>query len=264
MKKFYKYLLVMVLPVFFIYFSFPSGSPGGKTGSIGDNGETCVECHSSFDVISKTGWITTDIPDVGYTPGETYTITATGEHEMVVNFGFELTAENEDGDKTGMFTITDESETKLTNNNNAVTHTSSGIMPDGDSKTWSMEWTAPTESTGNIIFYAAFNAGNGAVGSNGDQIYTTSLNVKQATVGTGEELLAKQLLVYPNPSADFINLELPQGSEYRIIDVAGHVMMTKLGSSTKERLDVSAFKNGIYFIQVMHDDNAATMRFLKN
>lgn len=264
MRKFYKYLLVMVLPVFFIYFSFPSGSPGGKTGSIGDGGETCHGCHSSFDVIAQANWIDSDIPDVGYTPGETYTITATGTHDMVVNFGFELTAENDVGDKSGTLTVTDETRTKFTNNDQAITHTANGITPEGNMNSWTMEWTAPNTGVGDIIFYAAFNAGNGADGNSGDQIYTSTLNVKQSTVGTGEDLLAKQLRVYPNPSTDFINLELPEGANYKIIDAAGRLMMADEKSRSTERIDISGLQQGIYFVQVLHEDNAATMRFLKN
>lgn len=94
-------------------------------------------------------WITSTIPQTGYIPGETYTITTTGVYSGVAKFGFELTAE--DGySKVGSFTITNAAGTKLTNSNNAVTHTSAGSTPSGDETSWSFDWTAPSEGTGDV------------------------------------------------------------------------------------------------------------------
>lgn len=179
MKPIYKIPFVFLIPVVIILYANSTGSIGGRTGSPGDNNATCAECHSgSANAIS--GWITSDIPDEGYTPGQTYQITATGIHSGVVRFGFELTAENTSGDKVGTFTITDAVRTKFTNANQAVTHTFSGITPTGNTNTWSADWTAPATDIGQVRFYAAFNAANGDGGTGGDVIYTSNLFVNAA------------------------------------------------------------------------------------
>jgi hypothetical protein len=124
-------------------------------------------------------WITTDIPMTGYVPGTTYTITLTGTHSGVGKFGFELTAEDNANSKVGTFVITDATQTQLKNGGNAVTHTGAGTSPSGNAKTWTVDWTAPSAGTGDVGFYAAFNAANGNGNTAGDVVYTTSTFVME-------------------------------------------------------------------------------------
>jgi hypothetical protein len=173
MKKVFALLAIILVPVTFILLSNSSGSPGGRSGSIGDNGNTCTGCHSGT-ATSKIGWITTNVPTVGYTPGQTYTITATGTHPGVVKFGFELTVEDSQGNKVGTLQLAEPTRTKFTNGNHAVTHTSSGTTPSGSSNTWTVNWVAPSNVSGNIGIYAAFNAANGNGNTSGDVIYKSS------------------------------------------------------------------------------------------
>lgn len=359
MKRFYSFLSVLIIPLALILYSHSSGSIGGKTGSVGDGGTTCTQCHSDFNAQAQAGWITTNIPAEGYTPGETYTITATGTHDGVQKFGFELTAEDNIGTKRGTLTITDATRTKLTNGNKAVTHTQAGNTPSGNSNTWSMDWTAPAASFETIIFNAAYNAANGNGKTGGDKIYTSSLSVSEyipvpaitsvepdhaeqgwsgtiaiegentawedgvttimfkyhddnlitfsasniqvgsdneltcdvsilldqmigeydvmvdalvldmaftvdVVSGIGDDHLASLVNVFPNPARDFVNIDTPDGSEIRIVDMLGHELLRNEATNNNERLDVSGFESGIYFIQVIHEGNAATMRFMKN
>jgi hypothetical protein len=155
-----------------------NGSPGAKTGSPGDGGATCTDCHGGT-AQTVTGWITSNIPVTGYVPGQTYTITATATHTGAALFGFELTAENAANAKKGTFIITNAVETKLINANKAVTHTTNGTNPTGNGRTWNMNWTAPVAGTGAITFYAAFNAANGNGASTGDVIYKSSRTVSE-------------------------------------------------------------------------------------
>ena len=176
MKKSYPFLLVLVFPVALLIIANSSGSVGGKSGSPGDGGSTCTDCHAG-SATAVTGWINSNIPPEGYTPGTTYNITAVGNHTGVVLFGFELTAEDAQGNKVGTLTVTDPLQTQLTNSNAAITHTINGITPVGNMKTWNMGWTAPAEAMGEITFYAAFNAADGNGNTSGDVIYTSSLTV---------------------------------------------------------------------------------------
>lgn len=168
-------LLLFALPLTFVLYSYNSGSPGGKTGSMGDGGNTCTDCHSGTSQ-SQTGWITSDIPAEGFTAGDTYTITATGTHNGVVKFGFELTAEDSFGSKIGTLSLAEPTRTKFTNANKAVTHTAAGNTPSGNSNSWSMNWTAPDPAPSVVKFNAAFNAANGNGANTGDQIYTSVIS----------------------------------------------------------------------------------------
>jgi hypothetical protein len=173
MKKIYYLLAVLAVPTALILISSSTGSPGGRTGSVGDNGNTCTGCHIGT-ATNKIGWITTNVPLHGYTPGQTYTLTATGTHAGVVKFGFELTVEDSEGNKVGILQLTELTRTKFTNASHAVTHTAAGNIPNGNSNSWTMNWVAPSGIDGNIGIYAAFNAANGNGNTSGDKIYKCS------------------------------------------------------------------------------------------
>lgn len=178
MKYIYKFLLLItVLPGIFLIIASSSGSPGGSTGSPGDGNQTCTACHSGT-ALNQTGWISTNIPAEGYTPGVTYQVTLNSSHAGAARFGFELTAETSAGQKIGTFSITESNRTKLVNQSKAVTHTFNGTTPSGGGASWTMNWTAPAMSAGNITFYAAVNAANGNGGTGGDVIYRTSMSVQ--------------------------------------------------------------------------------------
>lgn len=180
MKPLYKVFAVLVsFPTILFLIASSSGSPGGRSGSPGDNNQTCTACHTGTAVV-QSGWISSNIPAAGYTPGSTYQITLNGTHSGVSKFGFELTAENGSGQKVGTFTITEAGRTKLTNQNKAVTHTSGGTAPSGGAVIWTMNWTAPATDIGQVRFYAALNAANGNGNTSGDVIYRTSLFVNAA------------------------------------------------------------------------------------
>lgn len=192
---------------------YHSGSPGGKTGSPGDGDATCTQCHTGT-ANTVTGWITSNIPGSGYIAGQTYTITASGTHSGVVYFGFELTAENTSNQKTGTFIITDPSQTKLVNNGKAVTHTQNGTNPSGNSKSWSMNWTAPGAGTGNVTFYAAFNAANGNGGTSGDVIYKSSLAVSEGSV-LDADFVGNPTTVCPGGTVQFTDLTIGDPTQWQ-------------------------------------------------
>ncbi len=174
MKKLYPFLFALATPLILLLMSYSSGSPGGRTGSPGDGGNTCTQCHGGT-ATNMMGWITSNVPSSGYVPGQTYTFTATGTHSGVQLFGFELTVETANGTKIGTLIITDPDRTQLANGGDAVTHTSGGTGPSGNSNSWSVDWTAPATAQGQIGIYAAFNAANGNGNTSGDVIYKSSL-----------------------------------------------------------------------------------------
>lgn len=184
MKAIYKLLaVIIVLPTILLLFANTSGSPGGRTGSPGDGNQTCTSCHSG-SAINQSGWINSNIPSAGYTPGQTYQISLTATHSGAALFGFELTSENSNGQKTGTFLITEPDRTKLVNQNRSVTHTSGGTTVSGSTTTWTVNWTAPPTDIGQVRFFAAVNAANGNGGTSGDVIYRTSLFVNAAAPAT--------------------------------------------------------------------------------
>lgn len=359
MKKFYKFVYVLIVPFALLLYSYNTGSPGGKTNSPGDDFNNCTECHTGNALQSQAGWITSNIPAEGYVAGQVYTITATGTDPAAVKMGFEITSEDSEHSKTGTFGILEPARTKFTNSNSAVTHTSGGIGASGGTNSWQMSWTAPSASTGQVTFYAAFNAANGNGNNSGDKIYASTYSVNpyvpnpqitsvdpnhgeqgwsgeitivgsettwlsgvfsvnfilhddmmvsfsgtdinvisnteltvnvdipaEQTIGlydvkvnalklenaftvdiasaVEEDLLSNAVQIYPNPSSAIVTLELPEKSSYKIMNVSGQILATHEETSVFEQIDISGYKTGIYFVQVIHGNNSVTKRIIKN
>jgi hypothetical protein len=189
--------------------TFSSGSPGNSTGSPGDNSATCRSCHGPGTAVFRAGLITSTIPASGYVPGTTYTITLSISETGRNKYGFELAAENTAKQNKGTFIITNTQQTRAISG--GVTHSTGGTSGTGGSKTWTVNWKAPAAGTGNVTFYAAFNAANGnGTDDSGDNIYTSSLPVQEA-VGSGlpEMPFQADVQLFPVPSADVLNVTAP-------------------------------------------------------
>ncbi len=226
-----------------------NGSMGGKSGSPGDSGTNCTQCHSGTP-IDASDWITSDVSGNGYIGGATYTFTATGTRAGVGKFGFELTAEDQSGNKTGTFAITNSTETKLTNGDAAVTHTGNGNTPTGDSKSWQFEWTAPEDISGNITFYAAFNAANGNGGTSGDVVYLSDITYGPDVTNITDP--GHESKLYPNPSTGLVNIEmsgLENVSHINIFNQSGQLIKQLDLSNSFSQIDLSDQGKGVYFVQ---------------
>src|SRR5829696_4706422 len=114
--------------------SSASGAVAGRTGSPGDGGLTCAisGCHLPGPAPAlMAGWITSNIPAGGYTPGNTYTITATATRPGHVRFGFQVSPQNITGTLLGTLIITNSTETQLVGANKYVTHKLAGTTGAG-------------------------------------------------------------------------------------------------------------------------------------
>ncbi|MEE2954064.1 MAG: choice-of-anchor V domain-containing protein [Bacteroidota bacterium] len=152
-----------------------SGSPGNMTGAPGEN--TCTACHSSFGLNTGTGTVslTSNIPASGYTPGSTYTVTATVSDSGINQFGFEAFG--------GDFLNINSSEMQSLAPNR-ITHTASGTQG-SDSKSWTFDWVTPIGNPGALTLYASFVAADYPIGNSGDHVYSTSLTVNEAVAVPG-------------------------------------------------------------------------------
>lgn len=229
---------------------YPDGSPGAKTGSPLD-GASCIECHSgteTFEVI----WLSSNIPETGWTPGETYSISANAIDTSAVKIGFELTAENE-SEKVGVFTISDSERTMLVNQNKAVTHTIDGNASTDGENSWDVTWTAPNDNMGDITFYAAFNAANGNGNTSGDVIYTSAIVYSQDNTTTDVSEINKiSLKIFPNPATNFVFVQSPSNIlEVKLIDLKGSRIKTFSNVNSKQsQLDIRDLNKGIYIARV--------------
>jgi hypothetical protein len=243
------------------------GSDPGYTGSPGDGNKSCTTCHGGI-ATPKDGWITSDIPEDGYIPGQTYTIKATNTVMGSTRFGFEVSPQKINGDMMGMIIITDTLRTKLVGDNKYITYRADGV--DGvDSNSWVFDWVAPQAGSGEVVFYGAFNANPGHKGADGTTLST--LKVKEAGSATGLAILSDRvsnLAVFPNPANDMVKIDFdlkkPSHVTVNISDINGkrliQVLKGKHSGNIRKEINVSELPQGIYLINIEVDGKSATQK----
>jgi hypothetical protein len=233
---------IIAVAIFFyptISNSNSTGSPGGKTGSPTDAGN-CKGCHTDAQT-GQGAEITTNIPSTGYTPGNTYTITAmlnlgvgSGDPK-----GFEVTCEeNATNTKAGLFGASDPTNTQLKNNGTAVTHTTTG----NSMNTWSFNWVAPIAGTGDITFYGAFIEADDPMGNQGDLFNEATLSINESVVNSTINLLKESDFTFNSVNK---TIEVIDNSDLSVFNLEGKLVL----SSNKKHTNLSHLPNGTYIIK---------------
>lgn len=161
--------------------SSPDGAPSGVSNDPSSGSANCTNCHSGTATIPATtvANITTNIPAAGYTPGVTYTITATVNYAGRTRFGFQVSPQNAAGTKLGTL-INTGNQTKLVGSGKYVTQTQAGNSGTG-TKTWTFNWVAPVAGTGTVTFYGSLMAANNNGGTSGDATYKVQTSVTESS-----------------------------------------------------------------------------------
>lgn len=237
-----------------------NGSPGDKTGSPGDGGATCTDCHSPGANFNLTPTITTNIPLTGYVFGTTYNVQVTAtSNGNEAGRGFELTAENNAGSSVGVYDLTGATGSpQIITSGGSVTHTNDLF------NSWSFDWTAPLVDEGIITFYTAVNAVNGS-GTSGDQVVTTTESVDSSTLSLSENnILAFD--IYPNPTKDYITIHLPDGvmdGSIEIFDFLGRAVITTKINRIDNKLNLNNLTAGMYIINLTSEEKTGIKIFVK-
>ena len=232
-------------------FSKLNGSPGAKTGSPLDN-NNCTACHSgTANTGSGTLSVNTNIDPVqGYIAGQTYSITVQIIQSSTNRFGFEITCEegNFGSAKTGSFGITDNTNTKFVNNNDAVTHKQAGTT----SNAWTMNWTAPQSGvSGGVVFYVSAIAANNNGNNNGDEVYTTSIPFPEAPSSISET--HNNITAFVNPISKDIMINAVEPihiSNLEVYDISAKLVYSKKEVLLPSAINVDLLNSGIYILNM--------------
>lgn len=166
-------------------------APIGYTGAPNEfSGRTCGSgggCHGGGTTF-QSEWITTTIPDCGYTAGETYTINVFVTSPGRTRFGFSFSPQFVGSSQLAGTIIAGEG-TQINGGGKYMSHTSAGTQQNGtNSRTWTFQWTAPAAGSGQVGLYAAMNATNSNNGTSGDIIFNSSVIVQEAQSVTATAL----------------------------------------------------------------------------
>ncbi|MDP9053338.1 MAG: hypothetical protein M3N93_03425 [Acidobacteriota bacterium] len=193
--------LFLLAAIPFIAQAYEYGPDPRYTGAPGDNKTACVSsgCHQGV-VNSGTGGVRIVLPNgTTYTPGQSMKLSVQITDAAKVKFGFEMTARlasNTSNGQAGDFTAGADGYTQVIcdvfgavkangslcptqNPVQFIEHTNSGYEASTKGGyTFTFTWTPPASGAGNVILYAAANAGPGdpAV-SSPTNVYTTNVTL---------------------------------------------------------------------------------------
>ncbi len=279
MKKFYH--LTFALGTAGMLFFAGIESDNGKAGATGSPGEqTCSQsnCHTGSTDNTMGGSVTltsTDLVNWEYTPGQTYTLTATVSQQGRSLFGIGLEALLPSGANAGTLTPGTGTTTKnatISGNSrkNIVHNMNAGATANAHSFTFT--WTAPATDVGAIAIYYAGNATNNNGAKTGDYIYNASQVVTPAGVSVSEQENSPfTFSFYPNPTTENItvnySLEESAKIQYVIYDLTGKKVQTESATrfpgAQQQSIDVNSLQAGTYLLSLNLNGNVITKRFVK-
>ena len=276
MKKhyFFKTLLLLIPISAFTLLSFSSGNGNPLSGSPGDGGNNCTQCHSG-STLDGTGVIslTSDIPAAGFIGGTSCTMNLKMKEGGINRFGFQTTAYGETTmGSTGAIAITDMTRTQLQSNAGSeyVTHTSAGSSGQADSASWSFAWT-PSANDNKVTFYVAGNAANDDGSTAGDKVYLSEFSLnRQFGVSLTPEKNIVSLKAFPSPASQNLFVSL----ESKVFGTANIVLLDLQGREVyryeddlqpgafSNIINVSTFPTGIYTLRVQMGEEVASRKVM--
>ena len=87
--------------------------------------------------------------------------------------------------------------------------------------------------------------------------YNYSVEIDLHTDGVGDTF-AENIVAYPNPVSDILNIDGEDISQVEIYNSLGQNVYTNSGVANGLRIDVSAFENGIYFVNIKKTNGEST------
>lgn len=214
--------------------------------------------------------ITTNVPGTGYIPGTEYSITITvdagGANGNV--FGFACSAAK-DGSTTptGGFSAADGTTLAKSGGAYMVHNTAAAGSGASDTHTFTVNWTAPASGTGDVKIFAAGNSGNGNGQNSGDQIYNSTLVVSEAPGAGLTEAIVSAFQLFPNPATESVTLNVPDqllDGTVRVLDMTGKTVFHTQLNMHQIAIDLTAFNQGAYIVEIQKDGKSYTSRLVKN
>ncbi|GAB5539915.1 MAG: hypothetical protein Salg2KO_20180 [Salibacteraceae bacterium] len=195
----------------------PASNGNRATGAPGDGSSTCQTCHSggSFGTVS----IDFELLDSSSNDTDTYIPGATYEIKVAVTasmgtpngYGFQMIClDKEQNAYDGWSNNSANSQLSTANGRAYVEH--DGIS---DTNVFTVEWTAPDSSAGDVRFYIGANAVNGNGTNSGDQAALRNIKIDIAeedeepidSTNSISTILTQPLKVFPNPTTGLLNID---------------------------------------------------------
>ena len=144
--------------------------------------------------------------------------------------------------------------------------------PDGDdltlTATSSDESVVTVSITGNVLTATEVGIGTTTIiitaddGNGASVVDQFTITVEELVTGLDDELISL-VNVYPNPSVDYIKIDVPEGNwSSTIYNSSGQLMTTTIQLESSNTIDVSRWEGGIYFLRISNENQYTTTKIL--
>jgi hypothetical protein len=161
--------------------AFDARPPLAHTGGFGE--PTCRECHFDGPAQPRGAVSLGGVPDE-YRPGSVYRLVVTIRDTTALKGGFQLAARvaagPHAGTQAGTLCATSARVTVATDSATRVQYASHAGAAKADSLEWELDWHAPAEDVGGVIFHVAANSANDDASMLGDAILVTMQETRPA------------------------------------------------------------------------------------
>ena len=82
-------------------------------------------------------------------------------------------------------------------------------------------------------------------------------------IETVDELEVSSILVYPNPTAGYFQIELTENTEVEIIDTKGNTIKRSHFETGISEIDIHEQADGLYFIRLLNKSGIHTIKLIK-
>ena len=126
-----------------------------------------------------------------------------------------------------------------------------------------------TSSGGSVAFSIGQTVYAYVGGSNADLTQGVQHPYELFTVGINEEISNMSLKAYPNPTSDYLVLELTHFSndkmEYQLISIEGKTILNHSITNVKTEINLNTYSKGVYFIKIIKvSKEIKTLKIIKN
>ena len=118
----------------------------------------------------------------------------------------------------------------------------------------------------NEVSFTPKKTGSYAVEITKNGCTATSICYEVKTLGTKDFDLENSLKLYPNPTKDFVTIEINvlDNVKLKIFDVNGQFIFSKELKTTSNTINISHFASGVYLFEVSNDNGKTIKKVIKN